>query len=64
MKFDIYSWDLAEVIFQFMEERMDDFCAYCADGNTDISLAEYVAMFHQNEFKQYCENLGYVFQED
>lgn len=64
MKFDIFSWDLAEPVFMFMEDRFDEFCAYLADGNTDCSLAEYVAMFHSNEFKHYCENLGYSFQDD
>ncbi len=62
MKFDIYSWDLAEAVYSFMEDRFDEFSAYCAEGWTDCSLAEYVQMFHSKEFKKYCEDIGYVFE--
>lgn len=48
--------DMAETIFDFMmsrsEEEIMDFNA------SDMSMAEYVFYYLQEEFKVYCEALG------
>lgn len=57
--FDIYDFELAEVIFDFMADKYDEFCKYLADTPQELSLAEYVDTFYRDEFKEYCMQLGY-----
>lgn len=63
MVFDLYSVDLAEDIYWFMEDYYDDYCEYIASMPFDFSLAEYVDAFLNAEFKTYMENKGYIFEE-
>lgn len=59
MKFDVYSDDLAEELYFFMEDRFDEFSQYLSESPKDISMAEYVDTFLRSEFRQHLIDKGY-----
>lgn len=63
MKFDVYSDELAEALYWFMQGKYAEYCKYLSGTARDVSLAEYVDKFHKSEFKAYVENMGFSFSE-
>lgn len=53
MELDIFSFDCAEALLQFVgrSDVLEDF--YSKSAQFDLSLAEYVYHFRYNEFKQW-----------
>lgn len=56
---ELFSFELSEALYTFMSDpkRCDQMHAYSV--NHDVSMAEFVQLRYRDEFREYCEALGY-----
>lgn len=59
-KVDLFSADLAEALFRFVQQDpvFDDFCEKAS--SQDLSIAEYVDLYKRSDFFEFCIKKGFL----